>query len=167
MEKTNNNKPEEILSYRNVKILASNSLKMIMEAEGIFEFLQTLMLEVSILPLPDNSYQGITFTGEASRAQEAIATVMMFLADNKGIKITADAPEGVLDDFVSLNFKLKFNSDFFVNSFDVNSSDEDTPLFQGVMSVPASSPENDGGQAVEYDVSITFTVECTLTLFDR
>ena len=162
MEKTNNNKPEEILSYRNVKILASNSLKMIMEAEGIFEFLQTLMLEVSILPLPDNSYQGITFTGEASRAQEAIATVMMFLADNKGIKITADAPEGVLDDFVSLNFKLKFNSDFFVNS-----SDEDTPLFQGVMSVPASSPENDGGQAVEYDVSITFTVECTLTLFYR
>src|SRR3989338_9231944 len=162
MEKTNNNKPEEILSYRNVKILASNSLKMIMEAEGIFEFLQTLMLEVSILPLPDNSYQGITFTGEAFRVQETVATVMMFLADNKGIKITADAPEGVLDDLVSLNFKLRFNPDFFVNS-----SDEDTPLFQGSMSAPLSSPENDGGQAIEYDVSITFIAECTLTLFDR
>ena len=87
---------------------------------------------------------------------------MMFLADNKGIKITADAPEGVLDDLVSLNFKLRFNPDFFVNS-----SDEDTPLFQGSMSAPLSSPENDGGQAIEYDVSITFIAECTLTLFDR
>ena len=162
MEKTNNNKPEEILSYRNVKILASNSLKMIMEAEGIFKFLQTLMLEVSILPPPDDNYQGIPFTGEAFRGEKAIATVMMFLADNKGIKITADAPEGVLDDLVSLNFKLQFNPDFFANS-----SDEDIPLFQGSMSSSLSSPENDGGQAVEYDVSITFIVECTLTLFDR
>ena len=165
METTNNNQPEgveKVFVHRSLNVFASHNLKMVMAAEGMFEFLQTLTLEVSILPLPDATYQGITFTGEAFRVQETVATVMMFLADNKGIKITADAPEGVLDDLVSLNFKLKFNSDFFVNS-----SDEDTPLFQGVMSVPASSPENDGGQAVEYDVSITFTVECTLTLFDR
>lgn len=80
METTNNQGEgvEKVFVHRSLNVLASHNLRVVMEVESVFAFLQTLMLEVSILPMPDCTYEGLNFTGEAFRGKEVIATVLMF-----------------------------------------------------------------------------------------